>query len=283
MKKRTTGKKYGLHRERRIYPFWQAAAWILGSVVVIQAVVWTSYSVYLMRQYAFHRPLLGILQNCTSSDALRSEYLLETLHLSKGKNLLCCDVDSAALTAQLKNCPVVESAHISIVEPPYLEVNYSLRSPVAYVKDVENGALDEKGVLIPFAPFYFPKVLPSVILGKEKTQWKWADSIAPQKHAAFSEIHSLFKNSNFPHWKLVAVDLSRLEEASLARQEVIAILQNQEYENPSLFFIRLTHSSLRKSLEHFFASFATEKLFDFEEKFYVVDMRHPDALLWNTF
>jgi hypothetical protein len=165
------------------------------------------------------------------------------------------------------------------------QADFALPTPVAYVRDIENGALDEKGMLIPFAPFYFPKVLPSLILGKEKSQWKWGDLIAEKKRKVFFQLLSVFEKEPFSDWKLITLDLSRFLEESPARREVIAILQKKEEENTPLFFVRLPCDKTDLFLQHFFVAFrrSSNLFFDAESEVYVVDIRQPETFFLKTF
>ena len=86
-------------------------------------------------------------------------YLQELLQLSSST------ISLKKMEELLLTCPLIRSGQIRLPSPSVIHVSYTMRTPIARIADIDNGAIDSEGVCFPLRPFFTPKNLPSLYLG----------------------------------------------------------------------------------------------------------------------
>ena len=148
----------------------RALFWIFGSILVVNGA-----AVYLLRPtFIFQKErrdpkafITAVVQTGPEKQALNTDYLAEVMDLSVDDPTPVKAFSIKAATQKLLESPVIQEASVQLVSPGIVYVDYTMRHPIALLRDFENVALDATGTLFPFSPFYSPKNLPEIYLGLE--------------------------------------------------------------------------------------------------------------------
>lgn len=208
---------------------------------------------YPIVRYAWgENEIKTIVQKTSSQDVLKCSYLAELLGLSSQKKtyLYRFNTKEAEDTLHQKAAQIKE-VQIEKIKPHSLFVEYSLRQPIAYVADFANTAIDEEGILFPFAPFYTPKYLPEIYFG-ESLNPVWGTKMGEKKMKLAKEIFSIFP----PH-AVLWVDLSKSFSSHLGEKEIVVELKNHllrlsptEYKSEIANYLVLNRAYLKEKKEN---------------------------------
>ena len=164
----------------------QALSWIVGSTFVISASGHSAFQKYFRSQHTKVDKslylLTSLIQTGPQKEALRSEYLAQLMHLSMDRPRTSLSFDTKEAEKALLASPLIQEAHVKVLKPSTVYVDYTVRQPVAWLYDYENVALDKEGHLFPVHPFFSPKNLPEVYLGLAPFGQK-----APSTHLSAAE------------------------------------------------------------------------------------------------
>lgn len=171
-------------------------------------------------------PITKISQLSLQKEALSSLYLTELLGLSFDKKTYKEDFDVEKAEKKLLASPLIEEATIVFKEDHHVEVSYKHVTPIARLVDYNNYGVDKEGKIFPIKPFLSPKGLPKIYLGissvegkmnleeyKEKERWHFA-------RECLLELYSLRLDG-----KVVYIDVSKLEEESLGKNEIVVCIK----------------------------------------------------------
>ena len=215
--------------------------WIVGSTLIISGSGHTFFNFFLHRdKNVGHTKLLKItslIQTGPQKEALRSEYLEELIGLSKDYPVLISHFDCNKAQRALLASPLVQEAHVEIIKPSTVYIDYTVRQPLALLYDYENIALDKEGYLIPMYPFFPPKNLPEIYLGLapfgERVKVPhlpipaWNEPLkGPCIDLAFDVLSRLQPLAR-DLFRIKRIDVSKAFEESLGRRELIVIVDNQ--------------------------------------------------------
>ena len=159
----------------------KALTWILLSTFIVSGGAFLSLKWLSNRQqnrlldnkYIIER----IIQTTPSKERLNSFYLAELLKLSVDKSTNLHRFSNDVFLQRLLDSPIIESAKVQKIEPSTIYVDYTLRTPIAYLCDYSNTLIDKEGVPFPFKPFFTPKNLPEIYVGLENNVFKWGNKI----------------------------------------------------------------------------------------------------------
>lgn len=227
---------------RKRIPIYKAGCWIFLNVFLVSGIAWTCFGVYTYLWKArrddprYH--IASIVQTGPEKEALKTSYLEEMLGLSKEhpQNLYRLDLKSAA--NQLLASPLVEEASLKRIPPGTLYIDYTVRTPCAFLGDASNTAIDAKGVLFPFHPFFSPKKLPILVLGAKREDLTWGKKMENSKYLlAFEILKALEKN----RIQVVKIDVSKADAESLGKRQIVAIVHNREKELEHTLILNAEH------------------------------------------
>jgi hypothetical protein len=190
----------------------QALMWIIGSALVINAAAYNGLKFYLKsqrskahdRQYA----ITSIVQTGPQKEALTTDYLAELMGLSVDRPTSSVFFDVKQAEKKLMCSPLIKQAHVKVVPPSGLYVDYSVRQPIAWLYDFENTAIDQEGYLFPVYPFLTSKILPELYFGTapfgqaagERPSALWGQPIRGKYvEIAFSILHMLSTLTDSTH------------------------------------------------------------------------------------
>lgn len=148
-------------------------------------------------------------------------YLQELLQLTASTDI--SSLSMKKLEELLLSSPLIRSGHVRQLSPFVLYVSYTMRSPVACIADIDNGAIDLEGVCFPLRPFFTPKNLPSLYLGLTKEEIsRWGERVQGEKVELSFFLFSLFsKLEDEEEFAIRHIDVSHAFASSLGRREVV--------------------------------------------------------------
>jgi hypothetical protein len=218
-----------------------ALSWIVGSTLIISGSGHALFNFLLhgnkaTAQDKFLR-ITSLIQTGPQREALRSEYLEELIGLSKDYPLLISHFDLKNAERALLASPLVQQAHVEIIKPSTVYIDYTVRQPLAWLYDYENIALDKEGYLIPMYPFFPPKNLPEIYLGLapfgERTPIPhlpiaaWNEPLKGPPIDLGFDLLSRLQPLARDLFRIKRIDVSKAFEESLGRREIVVIVDNE--------------------------------------------------------
>lgn len=150
-------------------PLVQALAWIVLSTICISGGGYSLLKFWLQKKNAnaldIKNKITSIIQTGPQKEALKTVYLAELLDISIDRHVSALHFDVKEAEKRLLRSPVIKEAHVKIMKPGTIYIDYTVRQPLAWIYDFENTAIDEEGVFFPVHPFFTPKTLPEIYLG----------------------------------------------------------------------------------------------------------------------
>lgn len=208
-------------------------------------------------------PIKVIAQTGPLKEGLKTDFLAELLDLSidHPKCLEIAEVESI-----LKKSPMIKQVSASYLNPETLYIDYTLRTPIFSLLDIDNIALDEEGIPFSLIPHFTPKNLPELYLGLKSLK-ELSLFYSENKKILTQKLKQLVGDH------LIRIDLSHFEEPSLGKQEIIIIAKPGEKSH----YLRLPIKKFEKQLAHYLS--IQEKLQDQE---LIIDLRVPDLAYLTT-
>lgn len=215
-------------------PLRQALLTILLATIAISGSAWLAFTYYKhikdkqRSDPAYH--IIAIVQTSLDREGLKTSYLAELLDLSidKPRNLYSFNIQEGVKA--LLNVPVIKEASIRKIRPGTLHVDYTLRKPIAYLKDYSNAAIDASGTMFPFKPFYTPKNLPEIYLGDDQENHVppiWGTTIKGERKNLAFELLACASQYCDRHSSLCCIDVSQAFAASDGQRQIVLILENR--------------------------------------------------------
>lgn len=178
-----------------------------------------------------------LVRTLEASDSLPLDYLCEWLDLSIDHPSNLYQLKKPDLEKKLLSSPLIKEAKVSKVLPDKLLIHYLIRKPIALLGDYHNVAIDQKGFIFPYQPFFSDKKLPVFYLGEKECAWN-----QPIKSPHFQTALKLYKL--LPKESLRQIDVSKISEKSLGKREIVVTLEEQIY-------LRLTPDNYQEELANF--------------------------------
>jgi hypothetical protein len=252
--------------------FRKSLFWIFGSLACTACLSFVGYSAYSRwftnRLKSDKYSVRAIIQTGSQKEALRTTYLAELMGLSvdQPKNIYSICLKEAE-EALLKS-PLIAKAKVKRRPPQTLYVDYEVRTPIAWIADYKNVAVDLNGRLFPVAPFLPPKRLPEIYLGlatapktPEFTQnldeiWS-APLTCPQLKLAFDLLKAFEGAAWTQGLRVTRVDVSNAFAPTLGRREVVLFTDEEVLIGDRTFIfpkiLRMNPKNHAQQLNNFFA------------------------------
>jgi hypothetical protein len=203
----------------------QSLFWIIGSTLLITGGTYKGIKVYRsFHQLPAQSYLCRIVQTGPQREALKTTYLAELMQISADRPITADLFDVALAQKRLLSSPVIKEAHIKLIKPDTVHVDYTVRQPLAWFYDFENIAFDEEGYPFPVFPFFTPKTLPEVYLGVRNFYWN-----RPLKDRNAQLALTLLQLLSRLNLNVRRLDVSKAFHPSLGRREVVLILNEQGF------------------------------------------------------
>jgi len=185
---------------------------------------------YDKRRHDPQYDIIALLQSSEGKESLKTAFLAELLNLSLDLPTNIFQYDAKQGEKALQACPLIKKAHIDKILPATLYIQYEMRTPIAFIGDFHNAAIDDEGILIPFTPFYTPKNIPIFYLGSSMESLNWGDSIQDLPALCLAKnIYSALLKAHLPGVRIQAMDLVDAFSEQRGRRQVILRL----YAKPS--------------------------------------------------
>lgn len=158
-------------------PLGKALLWIFLWTMAISGSAWMGWLYYLHLNHAKmsndEYRIIAIIQSTPQSEGLKTVYLAELLNLSLDRPVNLYQFNTSEAERLLLASPLIKAVTLKKIHPGTLYIDYQIRTPVAFLADYTNTAIDEEGYLFPVSPFYTPKKLPTIYLGLEDLEKNW--------------------------------------------------------------------------------------------------------------
>lgn len=190
---------------------------------------------------------------------LPTTYLAEVLELSRDHPTQLHTFDLKAAKQRLLATHVLEDVALKKIKPDKLFIDYTLRTPIAYLADYTNTALGQHGALFPAQPVYTPRTLPKVYLGGLAPPQPWGAALADEQMRTVQTILEAFGPQ-----KLQQIDLSQSRDPSAGARQIVLTLEEGR-------LLRLNPKNVSTQLAHYFMLEA-----NMPESVSVIDLRTPE-------
>jgi len=231
-------------------PFAKAILYIVLSLVIVALLATGGYRGYRhYRRYISSSPKFAIkeiAQSSGTSERLSTSYLSETMGLSSNVPTQLTTFNVYKAKERLSQSPMIKYAHVKKRRPGMLAIRYLMRTPIALLGDIYNGALDEEGVVFPLSPYYAPKKLPELYLGEEVD--RFGKHIQTPKMLTAFDVLSLLKETVSVHdFEIESIDVSQISHPSLGRRAIVVVISSEF----SRHYIRLHYKQYEQSIANY--------------------------------
>jgi hypothetical protein len=233
----------------------EALSWIVASSFVFSVVAQKTIRYGFSRNKQEVAKVEYVIQTGLYKEALDSEYLMEVLGLSMDKPILFSHFNPEEALERLLSSPVIEQAYVKKIKPNMVYIDYTLRKPLFWAADFFNAALDKEGTLFPMHPFFSPKKLPEIYLGKEGG--KFGDVLKGEKLDLARAVLEVLEEEGNGLFFVKRIDVSKGFDSSLGKREIVAVLEEETFVKGSEFplinryFLRLSQKGFRKEIGNY--------------------------------
>lgn len=205
--------------EQRI-PLKKAFLWIFLSVLAVSGSATFGWLYYLHWKGALQTsskyPIKIIVQTTPQTHFLESDFFAEVLGLSTDHPVNLYAFNAAEGEKILRRHPLIKNVRIEKIPPETIHIEYEMRSPIAFIADFVNVAVDQEGIMIPFYPFFTPKKLPKLYLGLEAAVWG-----QPLETESYQACLKILRHCQDHEIEVRSLDTSRMFAPSYGEREII--------------------------------------------------------------
>ncbi len=237
-------------------PLVHAVAWIVGSAVIVSGTAYSGLKAYLRYHYQRNCDPEGwisaIVQTGPQKEALKIDYLAELMEISGDRPVQLSRFDLSRAEKKLLGSPVIKQASVKPLPPSTLYVDYAVRSPVAWLCEYDNIAVDEEKYTFPVYPFFTPKNLPEIYIGLSPA---FAPASGPLEDARLELALSLLKllqqtgSDELVHLK--RIDVANAFSESYGLREIVLICEDPAEEGVHKRFLRLSTKNYAQELGNY--------------------------------
>lgn len=250
-------------------PLVHSLMWIVGSTFAISGSFHVGLNYFIHQKYlSSSRPLdfiSFIIQTGPQKEVLRTEYLCQLMDLSKDNPKKISSFDVKLAEKKLLTSPLIQEAFVKVIKPSSIYIDYTVRQPVAKIRDFENLAIDKEGYPIPMYPFFPPKNLPEIFLGAEsfpeclegKLLIDWGRPIEGALAEISLDVLQKLQPLSKDLFKIKSIDVSKALDESLGKREIVIALENELLihldQDPfsSIHLLRLSSKNYAKELGNY--------------------------------
>ncbi len=271
-------------------PLWQSLLWIVGSVFICTGSSYKIFQIYIHKKHEKipeKKPQMieYIVQTGVQKEALHSDYLAELLDLSWDKQTLFSFFNEKNAEEKLRACPLIEEVSVRKIPPNMIYIDYKVRKPIGWVADFMNTGVDAEGRIFPITPFFSPKKMPEIYLGKKQVENVSFSQPLEGKYFALASqvIHALtpYERNEF---FLKKVDVSDAFYPTLGKRGIVIVLEHEllPSETISTHFLRLSTENYSQEIANYLSLLPSmiendkEKVFEGKASLErVIDLRVP--------
>ena len=191
--------------------------------------------------------ILAIVQSTNEKEPLKNVFLSEILNLSYDKPVNLYEFNTFEGVQKLLKTVIIKNAFIKKISPGTLYIEYSLRTPKAYLADYSNSGIDEEGIIFPYKPFITPKKLPEIYFGLKENFFQWGKRLPQDQWDLGLEV---LDQLDLIHFNLKKMDLSNAFNYSEGHREVVLFLESVTNNKRSVI-LRLNPLTFKSGLKNF--------------------------------
>lgn len=232
--------------------------WILLSVLLISGTALMGWLYYLhvrdLRINDEQYNIVAIVQKNAQNEALKTMYLAQLLDLSLDQPVSIYTFDEKEGEKKLTSSPLIKKASIKKIRPGTLYIDYQIRTPMAYLGNYTNTAMDQEGYLFSFQPFFTPKALPAIYMSDEEREIKWGTCLKTHREfkLALKVLHTL---QNLLKYNLIIkqINVSQAFSQNYGERQLIVVLAEQDYLSSTEYvtYLRLNPDHFLQNLENY--------------------------------
>lgn len=181
--------------------------------------------------------IVAVVQTSSDIEGLKTVYLSELLELSMDSPTNLYAFNSKEALKKLLASPVIKEAKITKINPGTIWVDYSLRKPVATLGDYSNTMIDREGVPFPIKPFFTPKRLPEIFLGRleeegaedagTEKKFTWGTTINGKRlRLAFALLDFFIEHCCDGNTRLERIDVSKAFSLSCGQRQIVLVVED---------------------------------------------------------
>ncbi len=216
--------------------------------------LYTSSQTHLLKSV----PLNIIAQTGPEKEGLRTDYLAQLIGLSCNEKSTMIDEKKA--TRRLLGSPLIKKAKVEQIIPGVLSIEYNMRKPYVLLGECKNVALDREGYPLPFFPFYTPKNMPRLYLGRVPIHWN-----IPLKQTGLAFEILKYLEEKIDLFTVKILDMRNAHHPLLGKKEIVIVIQ----EGAGRHTLRLLPNSYREA-------FARYLLIPHKQANQTIDLRLPN-------
>lgn len=192
--------------------------------------------------------ITALVQTGPQKEMLTTSYLAELLDLSADHPKRRGEFDLKWAKNQLLASSVIKAAEVRWHSAGTLFIDYTVRQPLAWLADLENGAIDEAGYIFPVRPFFTPKNLPQIYLGFTAQGLGWNTQLKSKNlQLAFDLLKILSSPCYRDLFTVKCIDVSKADAQSFGQREIVlSLLDGQAHR-----FLRLTPKNYAQELGNY--------------------------------
>ncbi|WP_213106392.1 cell division protein FtsQ/DivIB [Candidatus Protochlamydia amoebophila] len=272
-------------------PFKRACLWILLSSLLISGSAlmgWLYYqSAKEKRLRGGQYQIVAIVQETPHQESLKTGYLAELLELSLDQPANLYLFDSFEGEKKLLKSPLIKKVSIKKIRPGTLYIQYEMRSPIAYVGDYSNTAIDEDGILFPFRPFFTPKSIPTFYLGLSEHEGKWGVALQNVDRLQLARnVLKIFKEVATREIAVKQIDVAEAYADSYGQRQIVVKLEDRKdflsRHISAETLLRLNPEHYKQNIVNFFS---LDKVLNVKSKINngmtIIDLRIPHLAFYS--
>jgi len=232
--------------------------WILLSTLLVSGTALMGWLYYLhvrnLRLNDEQYNIVAIIQKNAQKEALKTVYLAQLLDLSLDQPISIYMFDEEEGEKKLIASPLIKKVKITKIRPGTLYIDYQVRTPMAYLGEYSNTAIDQEGYLFPFQPFFTPKVLPAIYFSRFKSDVKWGESLKTKEEfqLAINVLKKLQSSINDSFY-IKQLDVSQAFSENYGQRQIVVALGKNESRNKTeeMTYLRLNPDNYQQNLDNF--------------------------------
>ncbi len=188
----------------------------------------------------------GIYQTGLQKEALSTVRLSELLGISVDFPIHYLDFNEKEAEKKLKSYPFFKEVQIEKRKPGAIYIDYTLREPIAIVKDYSDCAIDLEGVFFPYRAFYTTKKLPEIYYGAIES-----DLTQELKELSLETLQIAEQFLKGQGYQIECVDVSKAFIENYPKQEIVLSIKTVASQFHFSYYLRLKPIDLNKQFSNF--------------------------------
>ncbi len=223
---------------------------VVATLLLISGAGFKGYHFFVMHHNKIRNSkeflISGIFQTGPKKEAISTSKLAELIGLSSDQPVHIYDFDEREAEKKLLTFPVFKEVRIQKKKPASILIDYSIREPLAKVKDYLDIVIDEEGALFPYSEFYSQKNIPDIFLGVMD-----ASDLNEKKILSLKVLKMAQEMLKPLSYQIILVDVSSAYIESFSKREVVLTIEQESQNIKFPYLLRMNVIDLEKQLSNF--------------------------------